>query len=91
MVKGCGEMEGNKCKRCVREHRRHTLCLSNGVEGLGCMQVRKHLCENWPFNPFLLEFIISAEPLNAGDKMAAPGKPKRVRNATSNAFFRPKR
>ena len=43
-------------------------------------------------NPFLPEFIIPAEPLNAGDKMAAPGRsPKQARNTTSSAFFRPKR
>ena len=43
-------------------------------------------------NPFLPEFIIPAEPLNAGDKMAAPGRsPKRAHNTTSSAFFRPKR
>ena len=43
------------------------------------------------FNPFLPEFIISAEPLNAGDKMAAPGRYlKQARNATSSAFFLPK-
>ena len=42
-------------------------------------------------NPFLLEFIIPAEPLNAGDKMAAPGRyPKRARKTTSSAFFWPK-
>ena len=38
------------------------------------------------FNPFHPEFIILAEPLNAGDKMAAPERyPKRTRNATSSA------
>ena len=42
------------------------------------------------FNPFLPEFIIAAEPLNARDKMLAPGRySKRARNATSSAFFRP--
>ena len=43
-------------------------------------------------NPFLPEFIIPAEPLNAEDKMAAPGRyPKWARNATSSAFVQPKR
>ena len=42
-------------------------------------------------NPFLPEFIIPAEPLNARDKMAAPERyPKRARNTTSSVFFRPK-
>ena len=42
------------------------------------------------FNPFLPEFIIAAEPLNARDKMLAPGRySKRACNATSSAFFRP--
>ena len=35
-----------KGERCVRDYRRHTLCLSNVVEGLGFMQVRKCLCMN---------------------------------------------
>ena len=35
-----------KGERCVREHRCDTLCLSNVVECLGCMQVRKYLCMN---------------------------------------------
>ena len=43
------------------------------------------------FNPFVPEFIIPDEPLNAGDKMAAPERyTKRVRNVTSSAFFQPK-
>ena len=49
-------------------------------------------CVTMYVNPFLPEYIISAGPLNAGDKMVAPGKyPKRARNTTSSAFFRPKR
>ena len=40
------------------------------------------------FNPFVPEFIIPAEPLNAGHKMVAPGAyTKRACNAPSSAFF----
>ena len=40
------------------------------------------------FKPFVQEFIIPAEPLNAADKMAGPGRyPKWARNTPSSAFF----
>ena len=49
------------------------------------------VCVHACINSFLPEFIIPTKPLNAEDRMMAPGKyPKRARNATSSAFVWPK-
>ena len=74
------------------------LLFESRLDLIGCVTQQNRntlkLLHQWLyiFNPFLPEFIlIPAEPLNARDKMAVPGRyPKWTRNANSSAFFRPK-